>query len=100
MNILNLVAVINGNTGKNIYVKPIRSSMPQSPINKSGKKSVICGNRVIKISTKKLIPKYGKFALLTFSKGTFPIPDATNKQTPNGGVVKPMIKFSNAIMAK
>ena len=47
-----------------------------------------------------LIPKKGSPALLTFPIEVLPILDATNKHTPTGGVVRPMIKFRTAITVK
>ena len=77
----------------------IQSLMNQS-INNSGRNNDRLGNSVIKMSTNTLTIKNGKPALLTFAMETFPILEATNRQTPTGGVVKPMIKFKTAITAK
>ena len=58
------------------------------------------GKSVTKTKTEKLTNKNGKLALLTLATETLPMPEAINKQTPTGGVVRPMIKFKTAITAK
>ena len=69
-------------------------------MNKLGSHNEISGIKVTSIKTTKLTNKNGKPALLTFPMDTLPILDATNKQTPTGGVVKPIIRFNTAITAK
>ena len=59
----------------------IQSLMNQS-INNSGRNNDRLGNSVIKMSTNTLTIKNGKPALLTFAMETFPILEATNRQTP------------------
>ena len=47
-----------------------------------------------------LTARKGIMDLLTFPMEIFPILDATNRHTPTGGVVNPMIRLSTAITAK
>ena len=65
-----------------------------------GRKRDNSGNSVTKTNTRILIPKKGSPALLTFPIEVLPMLDATNKHTPTGGVVRPMIKFRTAITVK
>ena len=65
-----------------------------------GRKSDSSGNRETNINTKRLTARNGNPERLTFPIGVLPILEATNKQTPTGGVVSPMIKFNTAITVK
>ena len=65
-----------------------------------GKKSDSSGNKETSSNTKRLTARNGNPERLTFPIGVLPILDATNKQTPTGGVVRPMIKFNTAITVK
>lgn len=67
---------------------------------KFGRKRESPGNRDTNINTNRLTAKKGSPALLTFPIGVLPILEATNRQTPTGGVVNPMIKFNTAITVK
>ena len=73
---------------------------PNQSINRFGNAKENHGNKVTKISTKKLTKRKGSPALLTSPMEIFPILDATKRQTPTGGVVNPIIKFKTAITAK
>jgi hypothetical protein len=65
-----------------------------------GRKRESSGKRDTKTKTKRLTAKKGRPALLTFPMEVFPILEATNKHTPTGGVVSPMIKFRTAMTVK
>ena len=79
--------------------KALQSNKNQSII-KWGRKSDSSGNSDTNTNTKRLTAKNGNPARLTFPMGVLPILEATNKQTPTGGVVRPMIKFRTAITVK
>ena len=47
-----------------------------------------------------LVSKNGRIATITGASGNRAMPAQTNRQTPTGGVVSPIIRFSTATVAK
>ena len=68
--------------------------------NTRGSHSVISGTSVTSASTARLNSKNGHPARTTSPIGTLPIPVATNRHTPSGGGVSPIINLSSAMTEK